>query len=264
MNPERAIDYIREHGDRLAQARLDYALNNQAASREVIAALISGQRADGGWPPYWAADYSSLDATCFRLAQAEQIGLSVSDSAIARAARFLARRQHADGSWEEDRAHALAAPSWVKPGRRAARLYITANCGFWLAITARSQPGVALTARFLQARLSERGEMPTYLQAHWLAAGMWRSLGWSAPTELALGYLAQRVEELPAASLAWMGLTLAISGLPAYHDLMLIILDTLGENQREDGTWSGDNDERGADVHTTLEVLRILRMSERL
>src|SRR5579859_2299383 len=75
----------------------------------------------------------SLDATCFRVAQAEQFGMTAKEAAIRDALTFLALRQRDDGSWEEEDHVAELTPPWATPGDLAARLYLTANCGFWLA-----------------------------------------------------------------------------------------------------------------------------------
>jgi hypothetical protein len=80
---------------------------------------LAGQREDGGWPPPWTHEYSSLDATCFRLAQGEGLGIGFLEPAFAHAAAFLRARQRQDGSWEEDEALAAVTPSWVKPVQTA-------------------------------------------------------------------------------------------------------------------------------------------------
>lgn len=67
MSIEQAITFVREHGDSVAQARLAYLLHRTPPPTTVIEHLLSNQRADGGWAPFWESDYSSLDATCFRL-----------------------------------------------------------------------------------------------------------------------------------------------------------------------------------------------------
>lgn len=42
----------------------------------ILQAGLYSSKADGDWVSFWANDYSSLDATCFRFAQAEQIDIT--------------------------------------------------------------------------------------------------------------------------------------------------------------------------------------------
>src|SRR5947209_19513546 len=102
MNIQAAIAFVRVNGDSVEQARLDYLLSGEPPDPAIVRQLFAGQRADGGWSPFWASDYSSLDATCFRLAQAEQFGMTGKEPAVRDALAFLAQRQRDDGSWEED------------------------------------------------------------------------------------------------------------------------------------------------------------------
>ncbi len=259
MDLARAIDFIREHGDVIAQARLGYILNKERPGPQVLRSFFRSQRVDGGWPPPWATGYSSLDATCFRLAQAEQLGLSEMEVPVARACQFIAQRQRKDGSWEEDRAYALVAPAWVRPGRRAARLYLTANCGFWLASQASAQHGVLLAAGYLKKYLDDQGALPSYLQTHWLAAGIWHRLGWSDSFERVSSCLSGRLDDMPSANLAWMVLSLYIAGLPADYPLLAQAARYLEKFQRADGSWPGEDISTGS-VHHTLDALRALRL----
>src|SRR5690242_7232700 len=129
----RAIAFVQTHGNASERSRLRFLLEDTRPTKEEEAVILAGQRPDGGWAPFWAADYSSIDATCFRLAQAEQGGIAPEHEAIQRAVRFLRDRQRTNGSWEEAAAMADVAPPWAMPGDFAARLYLTANCAYWLA-----------------------------------------------------------------------------------------------------------------------------------
>jgi hypothetical protein len=111
MNHLIAIQFIQSHASPLELARLNFLFHDQPASTDVIAEFQAFQRQDGGFSPFWASDYSSLDATCFRLAQAQQLGISFDAPVIFAALCFLARRQR-NGSWEEDSSIATQAPPW--------------------------------------------------------------------------------------------------------------------------------------------------------
>ena len=70
-----AISFVESRGDQAELARLRALLSGTATPDTVVDAVLDGQREDGGWAPFWAPNYSGLDATCFRLALAEQLGV---------------------------------------------------------------------------------------------------------------------------------------------------------------------------------------------
>ena len=70
---ERAQAYVRENGDPLALGRLEALLGGEP-NADAIAALAEGQNEDGGWPATWSGEVSSLDATCYRLDHAVDLG----------------------------------------------------------------------------------------------------------------------------------------------------------------------------------------------
>lgn len=158
-----AVAFVQRQGDQVELSRLEYILNKKPPSPQVLGSLFAGQRQDGGWPPFWAKDYSSLDATCFRLAQAEQLGITVKEPVILRAVGFLIQRQRSDGSWEEDGSVREFAPLWAKPGNLAASLYLTAICGFWLAMFQGNSVGTQNAGIYLRDYLGEDGKISSFL-----------------------------------------------------------------------------------------------------
>jgi hypothetical protein len=209
---DHAVAFVRAHGSELDCARLDRLLGEDVLlSPRQEARFLAGQREDGGWPPPWAREYSSLDATCFRLAQGEGLGIGFLEPAFAHAAAFLRTCQREDGSWEEDEALAEVAPSWVKPGEQDARLYLSANCGWLLAnatlhgifVTTDEAPQRA--GAYLKRYLTPDGELPSFAQTQWLAAGLFIRLGWEEIAQQVLDRLAVRLSDgFPAVSLSWM------------------------------------------------------------
>lgn len=77
MNPlEKAVEFIENNGNLFEKARLKYIMHNEPASDQELHPVLLNQRSDGGWLPFWSKEYSSLDATCYKLAQFEQVGVS--------------------------------------------------------------------------------------------------------------------------------------------------------------------------------------------
>ncbi len=128
-----AIGYVVAHGDQVDRARLSWLRSGAAPHPDVLAKVEMGQTADGGWPAFWGGDVGSVDATCFRLGELDDLG-ALDRPPARRALAWLRARQRPDGTWEEDEALAGLAPEWARPGDPEARLYLTANAGYWLAM----------------------------------------------------------------------------------------------------------------------------------
>ena len=272
-----AVAHVREHGTAAENARLHYLLTGVARFSESQSAAESSesqsvarfsesqsaQRSDGGWSPPWAPEYSSVDATCFQLTLADQLGFDRRSPLFIDALRFLAERQRADGYWEEEEEMAASAPPWAQPGDTAARLYLTANCGFWVAVTGLVPTAARDAAAYLSYHLHEDGELPSFLQAHWLSAALWQRIGLVDEANKTLGYLAARVGDLSAGNLAWMIIALREGGVPAANAAIGGALDRLLALRLPEGYWPSDE---GIDnsVHVTIEALKALQLCGRL
>ncbi len=259
-----AVAFVRAYGTASERSRLHVLLESGRPTAEEEAVILAGQRPDGGWAPFWANDYSAVDATCFRLAQAEQGCIPPTHDAIQRAVLFLRARQRPDGSWEEESSVAEVAPPWATPGDMAARLYLTANSAYWLARLSPQDGAARRGADALRAKLDEGGHLPTFLHAHWLAAGTWYRLEEHGLAERVLAALPSRLDEtMPASSLSWLITCLRAADVPADHAAIARALSLLEASQRADGGWTSE-DGAAADAHTTLEALRAFRLCGRL
>lgn len=261
-----AAEFVRRRGSAADRARLDCILDGAPASVEVKREFLAGQRPDGGWQPFWASGYSSLDATCFRLAQAEQLGIPSSDDPIHHAIGFLAGRQRPDGFWEEEPAVAGQTPPWATPGKDDARAYLTANCGFWVAADGARDTENAATGRAgnaLAAVMSPEGRLPGFVHTSWLAAGLWRLTGRDDLATRVEHWLEWRVRTgLPASSLTWLLNTLRIASAAPTSPLARAARSQLMTQQRLDGGWpSEDGPDR--DTHVTLEAMRAVLWLDR-
>jgi hypothetical protein len=255
VNQPAAIHFVRERGTPAEQARLSFLLTGLRPSAAEKQQFFQDQREDGSWSPFWAPFSSGLDATCFHLAQGEQMGMGLNEPELVRAALFLAQRQRSDGAFEEDAAVSDLAPAWAKPGDLAAQLYLTANCGFWLTFFPQTQASAHLAASSLRSFLPPDGHLPTFLQAHWLATGLFSRLKQIGPAERLLAYLATRLADLSASSLAWLTVTLRLANWPATTPLIVQAAALLTPLQQSAGNWQSE-DGPEQDVHATLEALR--------
>ena len=125
---EAAVGFVVAHGDAVDRARLAWLTSETEPTEEILDKVESGQAVKGGWPALWDSRVASIDATCFRLGELDDLGAL--DRPLARQAlAWLASRQQEDGLWEEDAALAGIAPSWARPGDADAQLYLTVNAG---------------------------------------------------------------------------------------------------------------------------------------
>lgn len=258
-----AIDYVQRHGTPAERARLNYTLRGEPPPDDVRQGFERTQRGDGGWAAVWLPEYSSLDATCYQLAQLDQMGIDRRGLLIIDAVRFLVERQQLDGSWAEDPAEADNAPVWARPGDDAACLYVTANCGFWVAVTGLVPAAAHDAALYLSFHLGEDGALPSFPHAHWLATALWQQQGMADEAGKGLAYLGRRVPELSAGNLAWLIIALRLGGVAADEATVVAALERLVALRDPAGHWPTDEGANNA-AHVTVEAIKALQLCGRL
>lgn len=267
-----AIGYVVAHGDAVDRVRLSWLRTGNAPPPELLDSAEAGQAPDGGWPAVWAGDVASVDATCFRLAELDDLG-ALGRPAARKALDWLAVRQRPDGGWEEDGSLTGTAPDWARPGDPEARLYLTANAGFWLTVAgldARAagpldhRVGGAYAgvvhgaAQALADQLKPDGSWPSYLAAGWLSAAVFHRQEMFYESARIQAVLRERMPELSAANVAWLAATLRRVGVADEEWTLVAARRRLAETQRSDGGWESDDGSQ-FDVHTTLAAIRACR-----
>ncbi len=267
-----AVGFVVARGDAVDRARLSWLRTGTPPAADVFGNVEMGQTAGGGWPAQWAADVASIDATCFRLAELDDLG-GLGRPSAARALAWLAGRQRPDGAWEEDWTLADTAPPWAKPGDPEARFYLTANAAFWLAIAAgdaaagtdgagevaaRPTPALERAATALLTAIGDDGTWPGFLVSGWLAAATLHRCAHFYEAARMFVTLTERAPAMSAADAAWMAAALRRAGVSTEDALLVAARRRLTETQRSDGAWPSD-DSPAFDVHTTLTALRALR-----
>ncbi|GAA4687584.1 hypothetical protein Prum_035220 [Phytohabitans rumicis] len=252
-----AIGFVVARGDAVDRARLSFLRTGAAPSQELLTTAEIGQAPDGGWPALWGGEIASVDATCFRLAELDDLG-ALGRPAARRAFDWLASRQR-DSMWEEDEALAAEAPTWAKPGDPEARLYLTANAAFWLSVApAKYEDQLRAAAQAIAAHLGADGSWPSFLVSAWLSAAVLHRQDMfyeAARIQIMLG---DRLPQMTPADVAAMACTLRRVGVAAEDWLLVAARRRLAETQRSDGGWPSD-DGPAFDVHTTLAAIRAAR-----
>jgi hypothetical protein len=269
-----AIGYVVARGDAVERARLSYLRTGKFPAAEIYDNLEAGQTPTGGWPAQWGAGVASVDATCFRLAELDELG-GLSRPSAKRALDWLASRQRLDGFWEEDASLEAEAPPWAKPGDPEARFYLTVNATFWLAVAsadATTPPTtssdsdspelyeVALTraGQAIRDSLDENGAWPGFLVSGWLAGAVLQRAEWFYEAARIFVILSDRAKTMSAADAAGMVAALLRTGVNAEDSIIEAGRRQLSATQRSDGAWPSDDGPQ-FDVNTTLTALRALR-----
>jgi hypothetical protein len=262
-----AIGFIMARGDAVDRARLSHLRTGVAPPDDVFDQIERGQTKAGGWPAKPDEAVASVDATCYRLAELDDLS-ALSRPAAVRALRWLVAWQRPDGTWEEDQSLAGSAPPWATPGDADARFYLTACAAFWLAVAdhdAREASqetlygdAVERAAAAIRERVDATGAWPGFLVSGWLAGAVLHRAGWFYEAARVFVVLAERVRTMSAADAAWLVSALQRAGVSPTDTLVVAARDRLSNSQRPDGAWASDDDP-AFDVHTTLTALRALR-----
>jgi hypothetical protein len=267
-----AIGFVIAKGDPVERARLAWLRNGTEPTADVLDHVEVGQTHEGGWPPQLGGRTPSVDATCFRLAELDDLG-ALGRSAARRALDWLATRQQANGTWDEDPALADEAPPWATPGDPEARMFVTANAAFWLTVAgldARaagpldSRVGgvyagvVTGAAHAIAGSVRDDGTWPSFLITGFLAAAVLYRQGMYYESAKIQVVLNDRMREMSPADVAWMASTLRRVGVSPDDWLLLTARQRLTLTQRSDGGWPSDDGD-AFDVHTTLRAIRACR-----
>lgn len=268
VDVDAAIGFVVAHGDQVDRARLGWLRSEVPPPEDLVARVEMGQSSSGGWPAYWGGDVASIDATCFRLAELDDLGALRRPAARA-AVTWLQGRQRPDGTWQEDESLAGNAPPWATPGDPEATLYLTASTGFWLSVAGPPVPApspeatahaevVARAVHAFRAAMRPDGSWPSFLVAGWQAAALLFATGWFYEAAQIQVILAARVPELSGADAAWLAASLRRVGISGDDFVMKAARRRLAETQRSDGGWSSDDGD-AFNVHTTLQAIRGMR-----
>ena len=261
---EKAIAFVRKHGDAIENSRLDGVVHRVEPSRPTLEALAAMQNPDGGFA-YWLSD-SSISTVCdtaYVLGWLDDLSLRtgpVAEQAVA----FILAHQKEDGGWDEVPAVSnLNPPEFLRPGEQKTRVWLTAYCAHWLLLFgyADTPECRACPIKFLLEHRDESGRLPGYLRATWDALPVYCAFPELSAdaSDRALKVIGREFspEEWAASYLAWLLRCLRDAGLAKDHSLVRRSLEGLIRKQRSDGGWDSEDGDRYA-PSATVEVLRLL------
>jgi hypothetical protein len=252
-----AIGFVVAKGDPVDRARLSFLRTGTLPGEAILAAAEAGITLGGGWPAFYSGRIPSIDATCFRLWQLDDLG-GLTRHPARSALHWLASRQRPDGTWQEDAALAADAPPWAQPGDPEATLYLTANASYCLSMTDGYEEVVQRAAGYVRESLNPDGTWPSFLVTGWLGAAVMSKVGNFYEAARMQGVLQDRLPTMSGGDAAALGAALRRSGLSDDDWTMVAARRRLGETQRSDGGWSSD-DGPLFDVEVTLNAIRACR-----
>jgi hypothetical protein len=250
---KRAADFIQGHGGPFQLARLAAVLPpalRRSDPPPAPAAAETAQNADGGWSASWSEGASSLDTTCFLLDQLSDFATQPPfttqppDVDIPAALDFLSSTQLDDGTWREGPSHRT--PDWLMPGSAAARVYLTANCARILVLYHGADAAIERAAQALEWSLDPHGRLPGPLEAHWLAARVFRATARDLGARRLLDVVGRSFDQLTAADLTWFG-----SNTPRGDRWTRRIVARLIALQEADGSWVDEDGDPAVGLSVT-------------
>ena len=263
MDLSKSESFIEGHGSSLEQARARWILHRVKPEPDVVQSLAELQNEDGGFPFHMVkGNLSAIASTIVALWWMSDLGLLQSPTA-ARASRYLLAIQRDDGGWDE--APAIAQynpPPWATPGDLKARLYLSADAAFWLAVMGyQGQPAFQRALDFLLNQRDEMGRFYGFFHSTWIATSVFAMTGlqYAAVVEQGLQVLMGRpLSEWVASQIGWALSCLAQAGIPKAHPFVEQGLAELARRQRPDGSWTSEDGETH-DVGATIEAVKVLK-----
>jgi hypothetical protein len=266
MDIVESISFIEENGTDLEKARTRYILYGAKPEPDVVQPFIELQNADGGFPFGLAqGNPSTLNSTQVALLRLDELGMLDSSTADG-AFKYTLKSQRDDGGWDEDASIAEHdPPPWARPGALDARVYLSSQSAFWLAVGGfRSHPGFHRSLDFLREHQEGSGRFQGFLHSTWIATSVFLMAG-SQYAEIARKGLEALVTEPLSgwvdSQISWALHCLGAAGLPKDNPFVEKGLVELARRRGIDGRWISEDGEART-VGAVIETLKVLKHYE--
>jgi squalene cyclase len=263
MDVAKSISFIEENGTDLEKARLRYILYGAKPEPDVIQPFIKLQNANGGFPfGLVQGNPSALNNTLVALLRMDELGMLDSSTAN-RAFQYVLVAQKDDGGWDEEASIArYGSPPWASPGEPWARLYLSAQSAFWLAVGGyRGHSGFQRALDFLLKHQEESGRVQGFLHNTWIATSVFVMAG-SRYTEVVKkgleAMMTAPLSEWVDSQISWALECLGKAGLPKDVPFVEKGLAELVWRRRVDGSWASEDGEARS-VGAVIGVLKVLK-----
>jgi squalene cyclase len=263
MDINKSISLIKEKGSELERAKLRRLLYNEEPKSNITQFVVELQNGDGGFPYKMVkGNLSTIGSTLVALWWMNDLGMLKSPTTD-KACKYLLAVQKDDGGWDEDPFIAeYNPPPWASPGDLRARLYLSADSAYWLAVIGyRTHPAFQKALDFLLKHQDETGKFYGFLHSTWIATSVFAMAGdkYSEVVKKGLQILMDRpFSEWEDSQIAWVLNCLSKAGLPKEHPFIKKCLTELLKRQKPNGSWVSEDGEARA-VGATIEVVKVLK-----
>jgi hypothetical protein len=263
MDIGKQVLFVEENGSELEKARFRHSFYGARPAPEAIQPFMELQNRDGGFPCHMLqGNPSAIHKTVNALSWLDDLGMLRSPAAD-RAFGYLVGVQREDGGWDE--APVLAqygVPPWATPGDLRARLYLTAQSAFWMAVRGdTAEPALLRALDFLLKHRDETGRFHGFLHSTWIATSAFAAAGPQDGQVVREGLrvlLARPLPEWVDSQIAWALECLGRAGVPRSAPFVQASLTELLRRQADQGRWVSEDGEAYS-VNTAIGALKVLK-----
>jgi hypothetical protein len=259
MNIEKAIEFVRTHGNKFEHARLKHTLGQKFETIEVLNGFSNIQNPDGGFPFGDRKGYPSCLSNS-AMALHNLIEMDLQDTEIAESCvKFFLKMQTDVGTWSEnEKIKPLDPPFWDAPGDDLTTLWLTADISDLMLRVGNNT--AKKTAIYLKKHQTPEGRFSGYIHTTWIALSIFGKNGLKDEKIFsnALAFLENAdIEDWDVSCIAWCIASMKRGGVGGESPLWDKLISRLSATQEPDGSWPSDDGDhlKAKDVNSVLAAV---------